>query len=53
MLGDRDKMVTLHETVDIYKNLSQAQLAILPNTGHPIETVNTDRLANEIKSFLL
>ena len=52
MLGDRDKMVTLDETVEVYKNLPQAQLAILPNTAHPIEMVNTDRLANEIKSFL-
>ena len=53
MLGDRDKMVTLDETVEVYKNLPKAQLAILPNTAHPIEMVNTDRLANEIKSFLL
>ena len=53
MLGDRDKMVTLDETIEVYKNLPQAQLAILPNTAHPIEIVNTDRLANEIKSFLL
>jgi pimeloyl-ACP methyl ester carboxylesterase len=53
MLGDRDKMVTLNETLEVYKNLPQAQLAVLPNTGHPIEMVDTDRLASEIKSFLL
>ena len=53
MLGDRDKMVTLAETIEVYKNLPQAQLAILPNTAHPIEMVNTGRLANEIKSFFL
>jgi pimeloyl-ACP methyl ester carboxylesterase len=53
MLGDRDKMVTLDETVEVYKNLPQAQLAVLPNTGHPIEMVNTDRLANEIMAFFL
>jgi pimeloyl-ACP methyl ester carboxylesterase len=52
MLGDRDKMVTLDETVEVYKNLPQAQLSILPNTAHPIEMVNTDRLASEIKIFL-
>jgi len=40
MLGDRDKMVSLEETVAVYKSLSKAQLAILPNTGHPIEKVN-------------
>ena len=53
MLGDRDKMVPLAETAEVYKNLPQAQLAILPNTAHPIEMVNIDRLTNEIKSFLL
>jgi pimeloyl-ACP methyl ester carboxylesterase len=52
MLGDRDKMVTLDETVEVHKYLPQAQLAILPNTAHPIEMVNADRLAFEIKSFL-
>jgi pimeloyl-ACP methyl ester carboxylesterase len=53
MLGDRDKMVTLDETVEVYKNLPQAQLAVLPNTAHPIEMLNADRLANEIRAFFL
>jgi len=52
MLGDRDKMVTLDETVEVYKNLPKAHLAVLPNTAHPIEMVNSYRLANEIKAFL-
>ena len=52
MLGDRDKMVTLDETVEVYKLLPKAQLAILPNTPHPIEMVNPDQLASEIKFFL-
>ncbi|MBK8521640.1 MAG: alpha/beta fold hydrolase [Chitinophagaceae bacterium] len=52
MLGDRDKMVTLEETVEVYKNLPKAQLAILPNTAHPIEMVDQARLAYEIRSFL-
>lgn len=53
MLGDRDKMVTPDETLEVYKNLPNAQLAILPNTPHPIEAVNTGRLAYELKAFLL
>lgn len=53
MLGDRDKMVTLDETVEVYKDLPNAQLAVLPNTPHPIEMINTSRLATEIKAFLL
>ena len=52
MLGDRDKMVTLDETVEVYKNLPKAQLTILPNTAHPIEMVDQARLAYEIRSFL-
>ena len=40
MLGDRDKMVTLEETVKVYQHLPKAQMAILPNTEHPIEKVN-------------
>lgn len=51
MLGDRDKMVTLDETVQVYNALPKAQLAVLPNTAHPIEVVNTNRLAAEINSF--
>jgi hypothetical protein len=52
MLGDRDKMVSLDETTEVYVNLPSAQLAILPNTAHPIEMVNQARLAYEIRSFL-
>jgi pimeloyl-ACP methyl ester carboxylesterase len=52
MLGDRDKMVTLDETVEVYKNLPNAQLAILPDTAHSIEMVDQTRLAAEIRAFL-
>lgn len=51
MLGDRDKMVTLDETLSIYKTLPNAQLAVLPNTAHPIEQVNMETLAFELKRF--
>lgn len=52
MLGDRDKMVTLDETLGVYKLLPNAQLAVLPNTAHPIELVNMDKLAVELSSFI-
>lgn len=45
MLGDRDKMVTLEETVAVYRRLPRGQLAVLPNTPHPLEAVAVDRLA--------
>ena len=52
MLGDRDKMVTMEETVAVYKQLPSAQLAILPDTPHPIEQVNQQLLAHMIKHYL-
>lgn len=52
MLGDRDKMVTLDETVTVYKQLPSAQLAILPGTPHPLEQVDTDLLASFINRFV-
>ena len=52
MLGDRDKMVSFDETLAVYKMLPNAQLAVLPNIAHPIESVDFTRLANEIVFFL-
>lgn len=52
MIGDRDKMVTLNETLEVYHNLPAAQVSILPNTAHPIEGVDAARLGYEIKDFL-
>jgi len=53
MIGDRDKMVTLDETVAVYKNLSNAQMCVLPNTPHPLEQVDAELLAFMIKKFSL
>lgn len=52
LLGDRDKMVTLDETVSVYKQLPNAQLCILPGTPHPLEQVNVDLLSFFIKRYL-
>jgi len=52
MLGDKDKMVTLEETVALQKQLPNAQLAVLPDTPHPIEQVNLSLLVFMIKHFL-
>ncbi len=51
MLGDRDKMVSLEETVTVYKALPNAQMAILPATPHPLEQVDMEQLANQIQRF--
>lgn len=50
-VGDRDNMVSIEETVDVYRKLKNGSLLILPGTPHPIEKINAERLANEIKKF--
>lgn len=40
LLGDRDKMISLEETVQTYKLLPNAQMGMLPNTAHPIEKLD-------------
>lgn len=50
-IGDRDKMVTIEETVDVYLTLKSGKLLVLPNTPHPLEQVSVERLVYEIKNF--
>lgn len=52
MLGDRDKMITLDETLAVYKALPNAQMAMLPDTQHPIEQVDAQHLAYIIQRFV-
>ena len=51
LLGDRDKMVSLEETMATFKSLPNAQIGILPGTPHPIEQVDTDLLACHLRHF--
>lgn len=52
LLGDRDKMITLEETLQVYKTLPNAQMGMLPNTHHPIEQVNVLYLLFCIRQFI-
>ena len=52
LLGDRDKMVTLEETLAVYRALPAAQLGVLPRTPHPIEAVEPSLLVPFIERFL-
>ena len=52
MLGDRDKMVGLEETVAVYNLLPNAQMAMLPGTPHPFELVHAGTLAYFIGQML-
>jgi pimeloyl-ACP methyl ester carboxylesterase len=53
LLGDRDKMVTLEETVEVYKALPAGQMGMLPATPHAIEQVNLPVLTDLIKRFIV
>ncbi len=52
MLGDRDKMVRLDETLEAFRSLPDAQLAVLPGTPHPLESADTALLAAHIGGFI-
>jgi pimeloyl-ACP methyl ester carboxylesterase len=52
LLGDRDKMVTLEETMAVYKQLPNAQCGVLPGTPHAFEQVNMTFLAQLITQFI-
>jgi pimeloyl-ACP methyl ester carboxylesterase len=51
LLGEKDKMITMEETVEVNNNLPDSTLKILPNTPHPIEQVDPGMLAPIIQKF--
>ena len=50
-IGDKDKMVTLEETLLTYRLLENASLQVFPNTAHPIEQVDVPMLAQAASDF--
>jgi esterase/lipase len=50
-LADKDNMVTLEETTAVYKQLKNGAMYMLPNTKHPIETVDSKLLAELVTRF--
>jgi pimeloyl-ACP methyl ester carboxylesterase len=51
MIGDRDRTVTLAESIETYRALGQGQLEVLPGTPHPLERVSPSRLAYSLLEF--
>jgi pimeloyl-ACP methyl ester carboxylesterase len=51
MVGDKDTMVTIEESTEVYKSLPNAKLAILPDTKHPMDKVRPDLLLDIMKDF--
>jgi pimeloyl-ACP methyl ester carboxylesterase len=52
MLGDRDTMVSIEETVNVYRQLPDARLSVLPETFHAIEAVDWSMAAQMVLRFL-
>ncbi len=50
-LADKDSMVSLEETVHVYKKLKRAQMYVLPGSKHPIESVNLPVLKQVLLTF--
>ena len=50
-VGDKDMMVSIEETLAAYKQLPNGQFLVLPNTQHPIERVNQDELAHQLRTY--
>lgn len=53
LLGDRDKMVSAEETLEVYRQLPNAQLGVLPGVPHPVEKIDIVFLATLIRRFLI
>lgn len=51
-VGDRDRMVSLDETIAVYRHLANASLVIMPGTAHPLESFDTDMVWFHVKRFL-
>jgi esterase/lipase len=50
-IADKDNMVSLEETTSVYKQLKNGAMYMLPNTKHPIETVNVGLLSQIFSRF--
>jgi len=52
-VGDKDVMVSIEETLSSYRVLPNAQLLVMPNTPHPIDRVDQEALAQQIRKYFL
>lgn len=50
-IGDGDKMVSLEETIEVFRKLSNANLLVMPKTPHPYEQVDVNRIAYKITTY--
>ncbi|MBL0341984.1 MAG: alpha/beta hydrolase [Bacteroidetes bacterium] len=51
LVGDNDKMVSVQSTYEVFKQFVHGSMVVLPDTLHPFEYVNQERLLFEISDF--
>lgn len=51
-IADKDNMVSLEETTAVYKQLKNSCMYMLPQTKHPIESIDVQFLSGIIHKFL-
>lgn len=50
-IGDRDKMVSIEESLNAYRNIPNSSFIVFPNTSHLIEKISVERLSSELRLF--
>jgi esterase/lipase len=50
-IGDRDQMVTLEETIHVFRQIQNASFQIFPETPHPIEKMDLNQLVTALCQF--
>jgi pimeloyl-ACP methyl ester carboxylesterase len=50
-IGDKDQMVTLEESIRIFRLLKKGELQVFPGTPHPLEKTPVGKLAEAIVDF--
>lgn len=53
MVGDKDNMVSVEETMAAVKQIEQANFAVLPDTIHPFEKINQELLLRLMRDFFI
>ncbi|CAN5620250.1 hypothetical protein BH11BAC2_BH11BAC2_22540 [soil metagenome] len=51
-LGDVDQMVSIEETLRVFKEFPKSSLLVMPSTAHALERVDLSYLKNEIHRFI-
>lgn len=50
-VGDRDNMVSISESEKAFNHLKHGRMIVMPDTFHPIEKVDLEKLKSELQSF--